>query len=152
MKKLLLTMVGVLVAFAAGAANWYISGSFQGWSHANANYKFTEKSAGVFEFVVPADKDLSGEFLICQGTDGKPDWNNKVGTNGSKVKEGVAYNYVVGGNNFTMDGTVKGATVTLDTNAKTLLVSGASAENEYTTVYLVGDFGSGWNEDRPLIH
>lgn len=34
MKKLLLTLVGALVAFAAGAADWYISGSpVSGWTH-----------------------------------------------------------------------------------------------------------------------
>ncbi|MCM1067197.1 MAG: hypothetical protein NC418_06470 [Muribaculaceae bacterium] len=151
MKKFYLLMLSLVVAMAANAANWYISGAFQGWAHANANYELkpVEGEAGVFRYTMPeGHKAFAGEFLICQGTPGSPDWNNKIGTNGSKVKEGEAYSYRVGAGNFNMDGSVENAVITLDTNAKTLLVTGAAKENDYTTIYLVGDMGGGWNDSR----
>lgn len=148
MKKLLLTMIGAIMAFAVNAADWYISGAFQGWQHCAAAYKFTETDPGVFVYQVPEGKALSGEFLIVQGTPGTPNWGSKIGTNGSKVKEGIAYSYRAGADNFSMDGSVAEATVTLDTNARTLLVTGKAAENDYTNVYLVGDMGGGWNDSR----
>lgn len=149
MKKLLLTMIGALLAFAANAADWYMSGAFDGWSgHCKAAYKFTEESAGVYKLTLPESKPLSGEFLIVQGTVGKPNWDTKIGTNGTKVQEGVPYSYRAGAENFNIATEVKPATITLDTNKKTILVTGPAVENEYSTVYIVGDLGGGWNDSR----
>lgn len=154
MKKFFLLCAAAVTAMAANAADWYISGAFQGWTNCKAGYNMTEKSAGVYELQVTADKItdgtgvFSGEFLIVRGAVNKPDWSTKIGTNGAKVKEGTAYKYTVGGGNFAMDGSVADATITLDTNTKTLLVKGKAQENEYTTVYLVGDMGGGWNDNR----
>ena len=141
------------MAVSANAANWYISGAFQGWSHCQAAYQLKETTTGVFTLELPAyngSKSISGGFVICQGTLNTPDWNNKIGTNGQKVVADTPYKYVKGGGDFTMDGTVDDAVITLDTNAGTLLIAGKAKENEYTTVYLVGDLGSssGWNDSR----
>lgn len=151
MKKIYMLMVGLMIALAANAADWFISGAFQGWNHCNAKYQFTETESGIYKLTLPeykGSKAISGEFLIVAGTVGKPDWNNQIGSNGSKVKEGTPYNYTVGGGNFNMDGQVDDAVITIDTNNKTLLIEGAAKENEYTTVYLVGDMGGGWDEAR----
>jgi len=140
------------VAFAAGAADWYISGSpVSGWTHCKPGCEFTATATdGVFELKLD---ELSGEFLLVQGTPNNPDWSTKLGGNGSKLKEGVAYNLVSNGQNISVDGKIANATLTLDTNNKTITVTGAAAENDYSTVYLVGDMGAGWNEsttDYPL--
>lgn len=150
MKKFTLMLLALVVSVAANAAGWYISGGFQQWSHCNAAYelKAVDGQAGVFQLQLAETQNLSGEFLIVQGTPGSPNWGTKIGTNGQAVKADVPYSYRAGANNFVMDGSVKGAKITLDTNAKTLLVEGQAKENEYTTVYLVGDFGGGWNENR----
>ena len=138
-------MTALIVALSANAANWYISGAFQGWSHCNPNYKFTETSSGVFTINLGAD--LSGEFLICQGTDNTPDWNNKIG-GVTKMKADVEYTYVPGGNNFSTDGIISNAVITFNTNTKKIKITGQDKANDYDTVYLVGDInGSGWNEN-----
>ena len=147
MKKFYSALVALLVAVTANAG-LYMSGQFNGWSHCNAAQEFKETStAGVYTLTV--DK-LYGEFLICSGTEGKPNWNAlRYGSNGSKVQEGKEYSVTKNGTaNFTMDGTVNNATVTLNTNANTLLVKGAAQANSFTVVYLIGDIdGAGWNED-----
>lgn len=151
MKKIYFALVSLLLSLSVSAADWYISGDFQGWNHCSADYKFTEsaQTPGVYTLQLPTGKSIYGSFLIVQGTTpGNPDWNNKIGTNGSKVKEGEAYKYVKGAGNFTMDSEVANATLTLDTNAGTLLVAGEAQENEYTTVYIVGDMGGGWQGSR----
>lgn len=146
MKKLYFFIVAMLVSFAANAG-LYMSGNFNGWSHCNPTYEFKETStAGVY--TVKAEK-LYGEFLICSGTPGSPNWNDlRFGSNGSKVQEGVVYNAVKNGSqNFSMNGTVDNAIVTLDTNNSTILVEGAAQQNSFTVVYLIGDIdGSGWDE------
>ena len=143
MKKLLLLAAGALLSVSsASAARWFISGAFQNWQHAQAAYELKEGVSGVFSIDVT---NLSGEFLIVQGTPGNADWNNKVG--GATITEtGKAYNYVDGGGNFNITVTVPQGTVVLDTNNKTITVNGASEANDYDVVYLVGDFGSGWSE------
>ena len=125
-------------------SNWYISGNFQGWSHAAEGYAFAKTATeGVFEFKTA---EISGEFLIVWAdTPGTPDWNKKLGGVSNMVAD-KAYTYVEGGNNFSVSGIIKDATITLDTNAKTIAIKGADAENEYTDIYLVGDFGEGWSE------
>lgn len=144
MKKALLSLVAVAAAFSMNAADWFISGAFQGWSHANADYQFTEVAAGEYEFKVGGN--LAGEFLICQGTPGKPDWNNKIGGVSGMVAD-KEYTYTVGGGNFsTAAGGVDNAVVKFNTNTKKIIITGAQAENEYSEVYLVGDFGDGWSE------
>lgn len=149
MKKGLLALAaGLFLTAGSAQAGWYISGGFQNWAHCNANYELKETTSGVFvlNLAQAPIKTISGEFLIVSGSAGNPDWNNKVGTNGSKVEPDVVYNYVKGGGNFTMNGSVENAVITLDTNAGTLLIAGEAKENDYDVVYLIGDFGSGWSE------
>lgn len=153
MKKLYFLLVAMLFSFAANAG-LYMSGNFNSWGHCDPTYEFKETStAGVFTVSVPS---LYGEFLICSGTPNNPNWNElRFGSNGSKVEEGVTYNAVKNGQgNFSINGTVNNATVTLDTNKSTLLVTGAAQQNQFTVVYLIGDIdGAGWDEsltDYPL--
>lgn len=146
-------MLALLVAIAANAERWFISGGFQNWSHCNTNYelKAVDGQPGVFQLALSIP--INGEFLIVQGEPGAPNWDKKVGTNGSKVVADVPYKYTNGAGNFTMEGSVDNATITLDTNAGTLLIAGQAKENEYSEVYLIGDFGSGWSEtdtSRPM--
>lgn len=140
------------MTFSANAADWFISGGFQGWAHANANYQFkpVEGKEGVYSFET---EKLYGEFIIYGGTVGAPDWNSQIGPkDNKKVIPNELYTYGPKGN-FNLEGEVENAVITLDTNNQTLLVAGKSAANDYDTVYLVGDFGSGWSEnttDHPL--
>lgn len=146
MKKLLLTLVGIVLAISANATQWFVSGAFQGWNHCNANYELTETTSGVYELAFTQPMTMSGEFLIVQGTVGSPDWNNKIGTNGSKINLDTPYTYRAGAGNFSINGVLTVSKITLDTNNTTLLLTGVQAENDYDTVYMVGDFGSGWND------
>lgn len=147
MKKFYTLLAVVMVAFAA-KAGLYMSGQFNGWSHCQAQYEFKESAtAGVYTVNV---EKLFGEFLICSGTTGSPNWDElRYGSTGGSVQEGVPYNVAENGtSNFNMSGTVNNVTVTLDTNKKTLLVSGQHQDNSFTVVYLVGDInGGGWKED-----
>ncbi|MDE5967637.1 MAG: hypothetical protein K2G64_00900, partial [Muribaculaceae bacterium] len=146
MKKFYFLLVAMLVGFAANAGI-YMSGAFNSWSHCNPAQEFTETSeAGVYTLTV--DK-LYGEFLICSGTANTPVWSDlRFGASSGKVVPGVVYNAVKNGtSNFSLEGTVENAVVTLNTNNNTLLVGGAAQENSFDVVYLVGDInGSGWNE------
>lgn len=146
MKKIFTLLGAALVALSANAANWYISGQFQGWKHANPDYKFTETSSGVFSININKE-DFAGEFLICQGEDNKPDWNNKIGgvTNMVADKE---YTYTPGGDNFSVSGTINVTTIEFNTNNKTIKINGTAGVNDYSVVYLIGDFGDSWNESR----
>ncbi|MCM1291646.1 MAG: hypothetical protein NC201_06110 [Prevotella sp.] len=148
MKKFYMLLTALIVALSVNAADWYISGGFQNWSHCNPDYQLkpVEGQEGVFSISL---QSIYGKFVICQGTVGTPDWSNKIGTNGNPVVADTPYKYVKGGNDFSMDGQVDNALVTLDTKAGTLLISGQAKENEYDTVYLIGDFGSGWSETTP---
>lgn len=150
MKKFLLMAAAGLMAFGANAADWYISGAFQGWKHCQADYKFTETTeTGVFtlDLSQAPSKNLSGAFVIVQGTPNNPNWNNKIGTKSGQVKADVPYTYALGGGDLSMAGTVENAVLTLDTNKKTLLVTGKAKENDYDVIYITGDFGSGWSDD-----
>lgn len=65
MKKFLLAVGVALMAMSANAENWFISGAFQGWNHAAAEYQFTDKGNGVFELAL--NETFEGEFTIFQG-------------------------------------------------------------------------------------
>lgn len=146
MKKFLLSVGVALMAMSANAENWFISGGFQGWNHAAAEYQFTDKGDGVYELTLT--EDLSGEFTIFPGEVGTPDWDNKIGTNGDEVVANEDYYYVAGGGNFNMSGTVSNAVLTLNTAEGYLLVSGQAAANEYETIYMVGNIdGVAWDEN-----
>ena len=145
MKKLFTLLSAAIIGLTASAADWYISGQFQGWSHCDPSYKFTETSSGVYSININ-NKEFAGEFLIVQGTDKNPDWNSKIGG----VKNMVAdkeYTYVPGGDNFSVSGVINCTKIEFNTNTQKIKIYGSAGVNDYSTVYLVGDInGSGWNE------
>ncbi|MCM1475963.1 MAG: hypothetical protein NC036_06935 [Muribaculaceae bacterium] len=154
MKKFLLLAAAGLMSLTASATQWFISGAFMGWSgHCKAEYELKETSAGVYSLTIEkATNDFSGEFLLCTGTVGNPNWSVRAGINGDKkIVADKPYNYAVNGSgNFKIEGIIAyPVTVTLDTNNQTLLLTGKAKENEYDTVYVVGDFnGGGWNDSK----
>ncbi len=144
MKKFLLAVGVALMAMSANAENWFISGAFQGWNHAAAEYQFTDKGNGVFELAL--NETFEGEFTILQGEVGTPDWENKIGSNGDDVVANEDYYYVPGGGNFMMDGSVENAVITINTVEGYLLVTGEAQANEYETIYMVGNIdGVAWD-------
>ncbi|MDE6007056.1 MAG: hypothetical protein K2G67_05835, partial [Muribaculaceae bacterium] len=149
MKKILLFLFGVIASLSAMAAtgNYFISGSFNGWDHAKLQFQQTGTT-----YSITLDgtglQPFSGEFLICGGTLGTPDWTDKIG-GVSNIEPDKTYTYTVGGGNFSVKGVIAyPLTVTFNTSDKTIKITGAAAENEYSTVYVVGDFGDAWDESR----
>lgn len=151
--KMTITKISVVHAAAqAEASNWFISGEFNSWNNgASAEYAMMcTATEGVYEY---SCAELSGEFLIVWSENGTPDWSKKL-SGVTNMEANTAYAYVENGNsNFSLKNILKNATVILDTNAKTIQVNGTVAANEFDTVYLIGNFGDGWNEtntDMPL--
>ncbi len=149
MKKILLFLCAVMASFAVSAASgdYFISGQFNGWQH--AQIKFDQNGT---EYSVTLDgtglQPFSGKFLICGGTVGVPDWNDKIGGVNNMVAD-KEYTYVVGGGDMTISGVIAyPLTVSFNTATKKIKITGAAAENDYDTVYIVGDFGDSWDETR----
>lgn len=144
MKKAYLFLLSLLVAVAANAADWYLVGNnlngASSWDD-NATYKFTPSAddANVLTYEIAS---LAGNFKVKEaGT-----WNTSFGTNGSALKEGVEYQAYKNAGDISVDGVIKNATVTINTATYKITVTGQSEVDTYDVVYLVGDFGSGWNE------
>lgn len=159
MKKFYFLLVALVLGFTAGATDYMINGVggiWTGWTKTAAvdnGHLFTETSTGVYE--LDLNETLSGSFLIvglnAAGTTG--DWNTKVGTNGKSITVGTSYKYTKGGDNLTISGQVDNPHITVDTKAGTLLITGQESQNQFDVVYMVGDFGDGWNTnttDYPL--
>lgn len=161
MKKFYFILVALVLGFTAGATDYMINGVGNVWTDwtktaAEANgHLFTETSSGVYE--LDLNETLSGSFLIVglntTGTSG--DWDTKIGSNGSSIKEGTSYKYDKGDSagNLTMAGQVDNPHIKVDTNAGTLLITGQVSQNRFDVVYMIGDFGDGWNAnitDYPL--
>lgn len=148
-------LMALFASVSAVAADWYLSGASTGWGHAgNDTYKFVaSETAGVLKIKDPIP-EFTGDFLVVAGTNGVADWNNKYASNGSKLKNGVPYKLSKGAsNNASTDDVIKNAVVTLEESTMTLTITGQDSENEYTDIYLIGDFGGGWSEtatDKPL--
>lgn len=160
MKKFYFLLVAMLVSLAANAEGFYFNGngSWTSWTEsamAANKFKATE-TAGVYTLDVAS---LSGDFLIVEFAAGQTsiNWAKKItpkgGQSACKVGEAVAYQQLDGGSNWKFPETIANCVLTLDTNAKTLTAAGKSVANEFTVVYLVGDFGGSWDEtntDKPL--
>lgn len=157
MKKGLLVLasavLGVASSFAA-VGDFYIVGGTPGWS-ANPDYRFTKNADGTYTYKMAESAKLGGEILIVpEAAGGALDWNAKRASNGAKLTVG---NYQLwadkNGSNIVIDGELVGCTFTFNPTSNMLKVEGQAAENQYDTVYLVGDFGTGWSETntaRPL--
>ncbi len=151
MKKLYFLLAALICCFAANATDWYIVGSANGlqWSD-NAKFKLTQSETNANEYSIQLAK-VSGDIKFKTAGN----WNSALGGNGNKLKEGVPYTASQGSSvgNITIDGEIADATVTINEQTKVVLITGAAKENEYSEVYLIGDFGSGWSEtntDKPL--
>lgn len=149
MKKIYFFLVAMLMGITTNAAEYVIGGMATGgwpinWTEDESTLHFmTEKSAGVYEF--DYEGESSGAFLIVEWNGTAANWNNKIGTNGSQIIEGEAYKYTVGGENLSWSGYITNPHFVLDTNAKTITVTGSVSANHFDVVYMVGDFGSGWD-------
>lgn len=143
MKKLLLSLAACAMAITASAANptLYLRGAINNWG---TSAQFTE-SNGVYTITMPK---LSGEFKVADGTWGDYNFGAAAGKNVVSLdtpvtlEKGSNTNLTTGANTFT------DVTVTFTLSDLTLVVKGASQANDYTCVYLVGDFGSGWSEEN----
>lgn len=140
MKKFYLILAALVAAMTVNAADWFLVGAKFGWTE-NAEYKFTPKADNPDEQTLSV-ASVSGPIKIKE----KDTWSTSFGTNGSTLKEGVLYAAGTNSSDITVDGTIEDATITINTANHTVLITGVASENEYTDIYLVGDFGSGWNE------
>lgn len=140
MKKFYLILAALVAAMTVNAADWFLVGAKFGWTE-NAEYKFTPKADNPDEQTLSV-ASVSGPIKIKE----KDTWDTSFGTNGSTLKEGVLYAAGTNTSDITVDGTIEDATITINTANHTVLITGVASENEYTDIYLVGDFGSGWNE------
>ncbi len=118
----------------------YIRGGMNGWGSTPQWQLAYDEATNTYSIDV---ENFAGEFKIADATWGNDNWGGSYGA----LALDKEYVLSSGGGNLKTDGTWTKATITFDYNTKTLKAVGASQENEYDTVYLVGDFGSGWNED-----
>ena len=151
MKKLYLFLMAMLVAVAANAADWYLVGAnfkLNGkqysnmWSD-NAETKFTQSADNANVYTLEFET-LAGEFKIKEaGT-----WNTALSGNGQKITEGTDYSCGRNGGNITCEGTFTNGVITANVSTGIIKITGQSQENDYNTIYIVGDInGGGWNED-----
>ncbi len=139
MKKFYFLMTALSMSVAANAADWYLVGANYGWTDAAANKFEATADANVFTKTVD---NLSGTIKIKEAEV----WNTSFSSNGDKLKEGVSYSASKDGGDITVDGSIANATITINVADYTILVTGKASENEYSEVYLIGDFGDGWSE------
>lgn len=150
MRKFLLLFSVVIASLAASAAatgNYFISGNFNGWDHAQIQF---DKDGSTYSVTLDGTglQPFSGEFLICGGTTGNADWTDKIGGVSNMVVD-TEYTYQVGGGNCSVSGVIAyPLTVTFNTETKKIKITGVEAENDYDTVYVIGNFGDGWSETR----
>lgn len=145
MKKFYLILAALVAAMTVNAADWYLCGSALNDNNGSwgdvAQYKFTPDPNDANVFTYSIDK-IEGAIKVKEtGT-----WSTSFGANGAKLQEGVAYKAVKDGKDIAIDGTIENATITINVSTYEITITGSSSENEYTDIYLVGDFGSGWNE------
>lgn len=145
MKKVFLMLATAMLGImSASATDWYMVGNQNGltWGDAAADKLTATATAG--EYTITKAK-VSGEIKFK--TAGS--WNQALGSNGQKLKEGVPYTASQGGTvgNINVDGIISNATIVINENTRVIKITGQAAENEYSNVYLVGDFGTGWNEN-----
>ena len=131
MKKLYLLLVALIVAtIPALAADWYLVGSGIekdgkriGWSD-NKTFGLVAGSNGVYT-IEGLTFNQDSQFKIKKPGTSQESWNGSISTNGSDYTTlGQAYQYkAVNGGNITCKVAAQNATLTLDTKAKTLVIS-----------------------------
>ena len=142
MKKLYLLLMASVMMLAANAADVYLVGSEYGWA-ANAQFQFEEgDTPGVY--VLDEGYPLMGQIKILVVDGGSQTW---WGLTGDPVTKNGDYKLDSDGSagNLAINGTCDDAKLTWNDNTGTLTIEGTWSENEYDTVYLVGDFGSGYS-------
>lgn len=131
MKKLYLLLVALIVTtIPALAADWYLVGSGIkkdgkdiGWSD-NETFGLVKVNDGVYTIDgLTFNQDC--EFKIKMPGTSKESWNGSISTNGSDYTSlGQVYGYKAeNGSNIKCKVAVQNATLTLDTNAKTLVIT-----------------------------
>lgn len=132
MNKILPTAIALLIAAGSALASpdYYLTGSFNGWTPNQAAFKFTEEG-DIYTLKVAS---LSGDFKVTT-----PNWEHQFGA-ASPLEYGETYKCIESGNAYNMvlaEGTGSDLTITFDDSNKTIRVDAAA------TIYLVGDF-NGW--------
>lgn len=151
-------LLGVITSSAAITGRTAVINGIDGWAGwsksalQSKGWVFTETSSGIYELTVT----LKGsDFLICflntAGTNG--DWDTKVQISGS-VEADKTYSFTMAdGSNIKLAKTIEDCHITMDTNTNKITFAGKSVENKFEVVYMIGDFGSGWDTnttDYPL--
>lgn len=131
MKKLYLLLVALIVAtIPALAADWYLVGSGIkkdgkdiGWSD-NETFGLVAGSNGVYT-IEGLTFNQDSQFKIKKPGTSQESWDGSISTNGSDYTTlGQAYVYkAANGSNITCKVAAQNATLTLDTNAMTLVIS-----------------------------
>lgn len=132
MKKLYLLLVALIVAaIPALAADWYLVGSGIkkdgkdiGWND-NETFGLVKVNDGVYT-IDGLNFNQNSQFKIKTPGTSQESWNGSISTNGSDYTTlGQAYAYEANnGSNITCKVAAQNATLTLDTNAKTLVITG----------------------------
>lgn len=144
-------MLGVITSSAASMAGRtaVINGidGWAGWDKASLQAKgwvFTETSPGVFEITATLKgSDFLIGFFNAGGT--AMDWSTKVQISGS-VEADKTYPFTLAdGSNIELAKQIDDCHITMDTNTNKITFSGKSVDNKFDVVYMVGDFGNGWD-------
>ena len=138
MKKLLFTLVAILIGLNAQAIDYYLIGGFNGWTLGQASCKFTDKGDGTY--VLDYNGTLTSGFKINDGT-----WDNdKANFGGSAtLNPGVTYNLTDKGGNIPLSGNIINPHIVLNPTAKTLLITGQEKDAEH-----IYGIHSGWLDNN----
>ncbi|MDE5875532.1 MAG: hypothetical protein K2H15_07780 [Muribaculaceae bacterium] len=143
MKKFLLSLVGLFVALAANAVDYYLIGGFNNWALKAADCKFTPGSNG--EYTLDYVGTLSSGFKINDGT-----WSNDAANFGGSgtLKVGETYTLTVGGSsgNISLAENIENPHLVFNPAKKTLLITGqeVAAETIYAIHGTIFDATEGW--------
>ncbi|MDE6226500.1 MAG: hypothetical protein K2M63_03175 [Muribaculaceae bacterium] len=129
MKKFLLSLAGLALAFAANAADYYLIGGFNNWTTKDATCKFTEGADGLY--TLDYDGTLTSGFKINDGT-----WANDAANWGGSttLQVGVPYTLTVGGSsgNITLEDNIEKPHLVFNPTEGILTITGQEVAAEYT--------------------
>lgn len=150
MKKSLLFAAALCMAASVSAADYFMVGAningSQNWDPGTVQMTATS-TAGVYEWT---GTQLGSQFKITEGAS----WDNAIGQGSGNLTLGQPYSYNQGGSteNITIEGVsvVNNPKVVLDTNAKTVTVTGDSEafDPSKSDYFLIGSNvnGFGWTD------